>query len=261
MPDSPSGLITLLTDFGNRDGYVGVMKGVIVGMSPEAKTLDISHEIPPQDIRSAAFLIERSFRYFPAGTVHVVVVDPGVGSERKGLAVRSERHYFVGPDNGVFTGVLEGAEVRTLADSRFWLKDVSNTFHGRDIFSPVAAHLANGVRLEEFGPALANPVVLPEEKPERTLEGWKGTVVYVDRFGNLVTNLSPEVLDSDGPSVIVLEDGSEWPVVNTYSSIGEGERCAVVGGFDRVELSINGGSAAQEAVVIAGSRVLLKRCL
>jgi hypothetical protein len=257
MADPPSGPITLLTDFGLRDGYVGVMKGVIAGLCPKAETIDIGHEIPPQDIRSAAFLIERSFRYFPAGTVHVVVVDPGVGSERKGLVLRSEGHYFVGPDNGVFTGVLKGAEVRNLGEPKYWLAKVSSTFHGRDIFSPVAAHLANGVPFEEFGPKLTDPVFLPEVSPERTSDGWKGRVVYVDRFGNLVTNLGPEVLDSGGPSVIALEDGSEWPVVATYSSVGVGERCAVVGGFDRLELSINGGSAAEMAGVSLGRNILL----
>jgi len=254
-------LITLLTDFGNRDGYVGVMKGVIACISPHARVVDLTHEIPPQDIRSGAFLLGEWFRYFPQGAIHVAVVDPGVGSARRGLAVFSHGHCFIGPDNGVLGRVLEGARVHLLSERKYWLEEVSNTFHGRDVFAPVAAWLSRGRAIQDFGPPCPDPVRLDSEDPTQVEEGWRGEVVYVDRFGNLVTSFHRRFLDSlslESGLTAYLADGSCWPLRSTYSEVPPGETCAVVGGFGRLELSVNQGNAAKRTGVKVGDTIMLR---
>ncbi len=186
-------IITLITDFGERDGYVGAMKGVILGIAPGAALVDISHDIPPQDIPSAAFVLWSTYRFFPPDTVHLVVVDPGVGTQRRPIAVETRHGRFVAPDNGVLGYVLDEErewQAVHLAEQRFWRPEVSMTFHGRDIFAPAAAHLAAGVPLHELGPAITNPVPMPFPRVRR-LDGARclARLVYIDRFGNCVTNL------------------------------------------------------------------------
>lgn len=263
MPNEkcPPRIITLLTDFGLQDGFVGVMKGVIAGIAPEARVVDISHDIPPQNIRSAAFLLGASYRFFPRQSIHVVVVDPGVGSDRRGLLVCSKEHYFIGPDNGVLSPILEGALVLSIENPHYRLKWVSATFHGRDIFAPAAAHLAQGCDLDGFGPEISDPIRIVFPEPAATEKGFEGEIVYIDRFGNLVTNLTtshifPAMETSQG--VAVLEDGSEWPLRRTYSEVAAGKPCAVQGGYDRLELSISMGSAADKSGAAIGSRVWLR---
>lgn len=179
-------LITLLTDFGLTDHYVGAMKGVICGICPPARIVDITHSVPAYGIAEAAYLLSHAAPCFPAGTIHVVVVDPGVGSARRPVLVQAGGQYFIGPDNGLFRGVA-----RHLTDARYFRHPVSRTFHGRDIFAPVAAHLASGVPAEEFGPLLESCAPWALAGPERVADDeWTGTVLHVDHFGNIVTNLS-----------------------------------------------------------------------
>lgn len=258
MPDAVPAPIVLLTDFGLQDGYVGVMKGVIAGIAPGVPVIDLSHEIPPQDIPSAAFLLETSWSYFPERSVFVAVVDPGVGSTRRGLALRSHDRFFVGPDNGILSGVIDTAhEARCIENRTLWLPEVSRTFHGRDIFAPVAAALAAGTPFSQVGPPLPDPIRLEPPLPRQTDEGVAGEVVYVDRFGNLVTNLPPGLLEGRREWVARTCDGVEWPPRATYSDAAPGERCAVVGGWGRLELSVNQGSAAHQSGLGVGSPVFL----
>ncbi|MGQ9668512.1 MAG: SAM hydrolase/SAM-dependent halogenase family protein, partial [Anaerolineae bacterium] len=191
-------IITLLTDFGERDGYVGTMKGVILGTAPHVTLVDLSHDIPPQDIRSAAYVLWCSYRFFPPDTIHLVVVDPGVGTERRPIAVRTAHGFFVAPDNGVLGYVLEeerGWQAVHLTERRFWRPAVSMTFHGRDIFAPAAAHLAAGVPLHQLGLAITDPVQMPFPPVRRLDEArCQACLVYIDRFGNCVTNLPADYL-------------------------------------------------------------------
>jgi S-adenosylmethionine hydrolase len=197
MIDRP--LITLLTDFGLEDGYAGMMKGVIASIAPEVRTIDITHRIPRQNLIAARFCLMSSYEYFPRGTIHLAVVDPGVGSDRRGVAIRCEAGYFVGPDNGLFSGVLETSPVISavsLTNPQYWRGSVpSRTFHGRDIFAPVAAYLADGVPLEMLGDpidpgSLVRPAIEPLEIQEKSI---RGTIQYIDTFGNAITDI-PESL-------------------------------------------------------------------
>jgi S-adenosyl-L-methionine hydrolase (adenosine-forming) len=196
-------VITLLTDFGTTDHYVATMKGVILGICPDAQLVDITHQIPPYQILEAAFTLSQAWPYFPPGTIHLTVVDPGVGSSRRPLLAEAGGHLFVAPDNGVLTLVRKATGIlitRELTAERFFRHPVSRTFHGRDIFAPVAAHLATGVPPAEFGSEVYNPVILPAGEPVETSPGvWTGTILHVDHFGNIVTNfpakLSSELVD------------------------------------------------------------------
>ena len=196
--------ITLTTDFGLQDAYVGAMKGVILGILPGAQIVDITHAIAPQDIRQAAYVLASAIPYFPPGTVHVVVVDPGVGGERRPLAIHTDRAYYIGPDNGVFSQVFAAEtvlEIRELTNPAYRLPLVSSTFHGRDIFAPAAAHIAAGVAFPDLGPLIPDPVRLPRLEPQRAANGSiHGHIVHVDHFGNLI---------SDIPAAW-LEDASGW---------------------------------------------------
>jgi S-adenosylmethionine hydrolase len=192
-------VITLTTDFGTSEGYHGVMKGVIYNISPQAKIVDLTHAIPAQDLYAAAFILEINVFYFPEDSIHVVVVDPGVGTERRAIAGRIGDQYFVAPDNGVLTRVLMRAEREewkttfvTLDRPSYWLEDVSSTFHGRDIFAPVGAHLSNGERLEAMGTPVNDLVQLPVSSPVKNAQGVNGEVIYIDHFGNAITNIRHE---------------------------------------------------------------------
>jgi S-adenosyl-L-methionine hydrolase (adenosine-forming) len=185
-------IITLTTDFGYADPFVGIMKGAILCVAPDLQIVDLNHGIPPQDIQAAALTLAASVDYFPHGTIHVAVVDPGVGSERRAILIHSEGHYFVGPDNGVFSFALKDKEpllIVHLSNDAYHRRPQSQTFHGRDIFAPVAAHLARGVPLAEFGPPLKDWVRLPWPAIERAGEFIVAEVIYIDRFGNLFTNI------------------------------------------------------------------------
>src|SRR5512138_3501223 len=194
-------ILTLTTDFGLRSGFVGIMKGVIYGIAPQVEIVDISHGIAPQDVHEGAFTLWRAAPFFPAGTIHVYVVDPGVGTQRRPLATRLGEQYFVGPDSGMLTPLIEAAERANepiefvhLNNPKYWLPKISHTFHGRDIFAPVGAHLANGVPFGALGPRLYNPVRIELPHPEQTDTGWMAHITGIDSFGNLTTDLPASAL-------------------------------------------------------------------
>ncbi|MBW4488773.1 MAG: SAM-dependent chlorinase/fluorinase [Trichocoleus desertorum ATA4-8-CV12] len=240
-------LVTLLTDFGLSDVYVGVMKGVIAGISPGVRVIDLTHEVPPQDVVAARFCLLNAYPYFPLGTVHVAVVDPGVGSVRRAIAVGLEEGFLVGPDNGLFGGVLSrhtAIAAVELTNAQFWRSgQPSSTFHGRDIFAPVAAHLASGVALQELGPAidLQSLVQLPFPSCRSVGNRIWGCVQYCDRFGNLITNIPASAVMGKAWTVVVGD--REIVAVSSYSDRPSGELLALVGSHGWVEVAVNGGSA------------------
>jgi S-adenosylmethionine hydrolase len=195
MPNFNNPIITLLTDFGTQDYFAGAMKGVILSINPRAQIVDITHDIPPQDIHAGAFNLLSVYRDFPAETIHVGVVDPGVGSERRAILIECADQFFVGPDNGLFSWIAdrEGKyRARQLQNEKFFRENVSATFHGRDVFAPVAAQLSQGTPPEEFGPELAKIVSLDRLEPDITADNVAGRIIHIDHFGNCVTNLTPE---------------------------------------------------------------------
>jgi S-adenosylmethionine hydrolase len=245
-------IITITTDFGNKDGFVGTLKGVIWGICPGAQVADISHEITHQNILEGAFALWRAYSFFPSGTVHIAVVDPGVGTKRHPIAARLGGHTFVGPDNGIFTPMYEDAEqygltmdIVYLVNEKYWLPNVSHTFHGRDIFAPVAAHLANGVSLSDLGPALRDPVRIKLPKPEKTAKGWRAHITVIDVFGNCTTDLSAsEIVGKKNPVFRVC--GHEVRgLVQSYGHKKPGELVALVDSEDFVEIAVVNGSAAK----------------
>ncbi|WP_456370369.1 SAM hydrolase/SAM-dependent halogenase family protein [Thermodesulfatator atlanticus] len=237
--------IVLLTDFGVRDHYVAVMKGVIKSIFPAADIIDLSHEVPPQDVASGAYLLGVSYRYFPEGSIFVAVVDPGVGTERKGILVSASRYFFIGPDNGLFTLVLEREKEFSaweLKNKAYFRKEVSHTFHGRDIFAPVAAHLAKGVEPSSFGPKAKEIVRLPWPKIKKDEKIIVGTIIYVDRFGNLITNIHET--DLAGKEIKkVSYKGLEIPFLKTYGLAPKGTPLSLIGSEGYLEIAVSEGSA------------------
>jgi len=259
-------IITLLTDFGLRDPYVGIMKGIISGIAPNAKIIDLTHLIPPQDIRAGALALDRSCKYFPPGTIHLAVVDPGVGTERHALAMRIDRQLFIGPDNGLFTFIIQwGKENRKqvkafkIENPRFRLEPVSPVFHGRDLFAPAAAYLAAGAALEDFGPEITNPFVLSMAVPERTSSGWVGEIWAVDHFGSLETNFDNTLLSGCDPKRARIHIAEKiidrW--VTTFAEGKPGELVLLIDSADRLCISVVNGSAAKELGVGVGTPVEL----
>jgi S-adenosylmethionine hydrolase len=253
-------VITLLTDFGNRDGYAGIMKGVIWSIAPQIQIADITHEIAPQNVLEGSLILGRCISYFPPGTVHVAVVDPGVGTSRHPIAVRLGLQYFVGPDNGLVTLWLENTsrdEVKAvLVDkSQFWLPEISSTFHGRDIFAPVAAHLANGVTLEELGSPLEDLQLHDIPKPLPTTYGWQGQVIYIDRFGNCATNLGCKHLATSGKITLQIKHRKIHGMIKSYAERSPGEIVALLDSSGRIEIAAVNASAAQLIQIRVGNIV------
>jgi len=246
-----SGVITLISDFGTKEGYVGAMKGVILSIAPGVRIVDITHEIPFGRVSKASLVLESIQQYYPAGTVHLVVVDPGVGSRRKALAVESSDQFFVGPDNGVLEPAYRAAGIINcyeLSNPEFHLKPVSLTFHGRDVFAPAAAYLARGVKLEKLGTKLDNPVRLASSRKKIiTNERLVGRVIYADRFGNLITDITAqdlEMLGREKSRLAVSLCGKRIEGVSDYySQAAEGELIALVGSTGRLEIAIAMDSA------------------
>jgi S-adenosylmethionine hydrolase len=258
--------VAFLTDFGTRDHYAGATKGAVLAACPGATLVDIAHDLPPHDIAEAAFTLASTFRAFPAGTVFVAVVDPGVGSRRRGVALEAGGYHFVGPDNGIFTFILDELSerrVHTISNAGLFRHEVSATFHARDVFAPVAAHLARGGSLDEVGPPLSDPHVFSIEALKHVGEGeWEACVLHVDRFGNLITNLGrgdvEAILEHVGgdPTRVVFEvEGIILPMVTAYSDVSEGEACGLMGSGARVEISVNRGNAARQLGVTTGAPV------
>jgi S-adenosylmethionine hydrolase len=255
----PAATVTLLTDFGLDDPFVGIMKGVMLREAPALRFVDITHEVPPQDVALAELWLDASYRWFPAGSVHLCVVDPGVGTARAALVAIAAGHYFVAPDNGVLSGVLRGAggEVRHVDVARLGLHPRSRTFHGRDIFAPVAALLASGkVAFDALGPR-CEPLLAAEQPPIRGEEALLGRVVAVDHFGNLITNL-PGAWISAG--FVRVEVGSRTlRMVSTYAEAEIGECVALISSFDTLEVAVRNGHAARELDVARGASVRVLR--
>jgi S-adenosyl-L-methionine hydrolase (adenosine-forming) len=247
-------IVTLTTDFGTADGYVGAMKGVLARLAPDAVVVDLAHDVPRHDVAHAAWVIATSAWEFPVGTIHVVVVDPGVGGDRLELVVSARGHDFVGPDNGVFAYVGAQAETtHAITSTAFRLpaEATSATFHGRDIFAPAAAALANGLPASAAGPATCAAGRLPWA-PEAI--GARGAVVHVDVYGNLITNLGRDALGARGVARI---NGREVPLRRTYADVPEGALVAYVGSAGTVEIAVRGGSGARALESGRGSVVEL----
>ena len=267
-------IITLLTDFGLADNFVGVIKGVILGINPEVGIIDLSHSVMPGDILGGAFLLKSSYRYFPPGTVHLVIVDPGVGSKRKAIIVKTKRYYFIGPDNGVLSLALEAEEkivnVVSITNRKFFLKPVSFTFHGRDIFAPVAAYLSRGINITKFGISQSKiykhlkfpqPKIIPPQRDpayggkDKTLQG---EVIYIDHFGNLITNIQEDVFRRFAGKRnfrICLKDKIINKLSKSYLSTEKNKPLAIFGSFGNLEISINCGSAADYFHAKRGQKV------
>jgi S-adenosylmethionine hydrolase len=255
-----NGLITLLTDFGLSDPYVGVMKGAIASIDPALRVIDLTHEIPPQKIVAARFALASAIAYFPPGTVHVVVVDPGVGSRRRAIAIACKGAFFVGPDNGVFDGILDRADPAIaaveLTDSNYWrTPNPSTTFHGRDIFAPVGAHLARGVPFSDLGEAIAPETLVRSDFPDCQIGPTQvsGCIQYVDRFGNLISNIPGDAVGER--SWVLSFDDRQIPSGQTYADVGSNEAIALVGSHGWVELAVNGGNARDRFGLDVGARV------
>ncbi len=265
MTGAPRPLITLLTDFGTRDAYVGSLKGVILSLNPEVRLVDLSHEVEPQDIKAGAFMLAEAAAYFPPGTIHLAVVDPGVGSRRRALAARCRGHYWVGPDNGLFHLIFNRATdlaMVSLNNPVYFQPRVSATFHGRDIFAPVAAHLSLGVDLDDFGPRVTDPVSLTFPEPEFGPEAIKGEIISVDRFGNLISNIPAEVVASQlGDRGWRLQAGSlslKGPA-RTYADAAPGEFLALPGSHGFVEIACAMDNAARRLQKGVGLAVSIRK--
>lgn len=247
---TPSGIITITTDFGTKDPYAGMMKGMMLAANPDARIVDITHEVPPHDIFNGAFTLARAYRYFPAGTVHVAVIDPGVGGTRKNIAVRADGHFFVGPDNGIFTFVLADAgdiEVRAIENDPFTSHEVSPTFHGRDVFAPCAGHLSAGRPFEQAGRVCPRYRRIAFPKARVKVDVLQGEVIAIDTFGNLVTSISRAALKKfTGSHQVEILFGSERfdRISAAYIDVEHGMPLALFGSSGYLEISVNEGNAS-----------------
>jgi S-adenosyl-L-methionine hydrolase (adenosine-forming) len=245
-------VIGLLTDFGIKDGNVGVMKGVIAGINPDAQIVDLSHHISPQNIAEAALILSRSYAYFPPGTIFVAVVDPGVGTQRRPIAAQIGEYFFVAPDNGVLTLVYQSAErqnkpikVIQLINPAYWLPLISHVFHGRDIFAPVGAHLSSGANLDDMGTPVDNPVRINFPQPEPISGGLRGEIIHIDHFGNISTNIL-QIHIAGVEKLTVQMDNTTIPgLVRTFGEREPGELVALLGSTGYLILAQVNGSAAQ----------------
>jgi S-adenosylmethionine hydrolase len=257
-------IITLLTDFGYRDHYVGAMKGVILGICPDAQLVDISHEIAPWSIEEATFTLSQAWTCFPAGTVHLIVIDPGVGSSRRPLIAGAAGHFFVAPDNGVLTMVYDAVpahEVREITETRYLRQPVSQTFHGRDIFAPVAARLATGLAPAEFGGLISDHQRLGFGKPVQTGPAtWTGTVLKIDRFGNLITNLDSGTWSGLAGQSFEMRIAGHCVsrMACNYAEMQPGELCVIAGSAGLLEVSLNRGNAAASTGARSGDTLELR---
>lgn len=255
-------IITLTTDFGTQDHYVSAVKAVILGIAPEAHFIDISHHIPPQDIMAGAWVIRNAAFLFPPQSIHVVVVDPGVGTDRHPIALKINDQFFVGPDNGIFSLLYSEFtyEAYKLNNPEFWRPERSRTFDGRDIFAPVAAHLFNGVDLNELGEPIKDLVSYHWAVPISDKSGIQGWVIHIDRFGNLITNISEHLLEKTaGRRKVRVYVGNTIidHMVNTFGDVAPGEPAAFIGSSGMLEVSINKGNAAKMLSVDKGAQISL----
>lgn len=255
-----SQIITLTTDFGLQDHYVSTMKAVILGIAPEVRLVDISHDIPPQDVMAGAWVVRNSAFFFPPGTVHLVVVDPGVGTERKPVALEIMEQIFVGPDNGIFSLIANLPEYKAtnLTAEKYWKVNPSNTFHGRDVFAPVAAHLANGVSREKLGDPVEKLITYRWATPIADKAGIQGWIVHIDRFGNLISNIPEDLIGNsvNGRRVkIYVGNTILHEIVKSYGYVEDGEPVAYIGSSGMLEIAINKGNASEMLSVKKGAQI------
>jgi len=261
---NPNNIITLTTDFGTTDIFVGVMKGVILNINPDAKVIDITHDIEPQDVYAGAFLLSSAYCYFPQGTIHVGVIDPGVGSARRAIAVETERYYFITPDNGLLSYILCKEKVKSavnLTNPEYFLPQISNTFHGRDIFAPVAAHISRGVSLNSFGEQITNIAQIPISTPDTFESEIAGHILHIDRFGNLITNISQELFESVRRGrnfTIFVKNRQIKRICRAYAESSAGELLGIFSSFGNLEIAINGGNAAGSLEVKRGDSIKIR---
>ncbi|MCZ2341150.1 MAG: SAM-dependent chlorinase/fluorinase [Bacteroidales bacterium] len=258
-----SALITLTTDFGETAPYIAAMKGAILSVYRGARLIDLTHQIRPQDIRHADFFLGSAVRYFPAGTIHLAIVDPGVGGQRLPLLIAVGGQFLIGPDNGLFTSAIRtlggSPIVRQLTEPQFWREQVSHTFHGRDLFGPVAAHLASGVDPEEFGPRLRGWIELPIHSAICWQDRCEGEVCFIDDFGNILTNI-PQVQIKELPVRVALNGGLQEHVrwVRTYADAGPGELVCLFSSEGFFEIAVVQGHAAARLQATVGMSVELQ---
>lgn len=251
-------IITLTTDFGTKDGYVGAVKGVIKRINPEAEVADVTHEIEHFDILGAAFTLNSFYRYFPRGSIHLAVVDPGVGGQRQPLLIRSEDFCFVGPDNGIFSFIFDNEKITdmiVLSNPDYFLAEPSDTFHARDLFAPVAAYVSLGVEVNQFGPAAKECFKLVTPEPIVSKRKLRGEIIHIDGFGNLVTNIAADSLGSRKITAITVGRRRLSRIARSYSQIKEGEVGALIGSSGLLEIAVNQGSAQKVLRSRIGSAV------
>jgi hypothetical protein len=267
-------VITLTTDFGYTDAYVAAMKGVILSLNPEAILVDLCHSIAPQNISQGAFVLSSAVKYFPSGTIHLIVVDPGVGTLRRAIILKSPDYFFIAPDNGVLSYVIKPSLTRSkltstklrklpaefqavaITNPKFWRYPVSNTFHGRDVMAPVAAYLSLGTPLEQFGEKVTSILILPFPQPQKELNGEIiGRVIHIDRFGNLITNVSRQDLPE---SKVAFEVAGKIVEGLSHSYAEGGELLAIIGSSGHLEFAWRDGSAADKLGIKIGDRIKIR---
>lgn len=257
-----TGLLTLTTDYGTQDQYVGALKGVVIQTAPEVRMVDISHGIPPGDILAGAWVVREASRYYPGGTVHLVVVDPGVGSERTPVIVHTKDQWFVGPDNGLFSLISEGSPVEAFTIDRpeHWLANPSSTFHGRDIFAPVAALLASGTPPDTLGSAGHELVTYRWAEAILDRDGIRGWVVHVDHYGNLISNVPASYLNGIASAEslkIYVGNTIIARVHNAFSDVEEGDPVAYIGSSGTLEVAVNRGNAQELLGISKGAQITI----
>ncbi len=252
-------IIALLTDFGLKDPYVGVIRAIMLDINPNLLLIDFTHEVESQNVKEAAFLLNCYYRDFPKGSIFLAVVDPGVGSKRRAILVKTRDYFFVGPDNGIFSYIFLDEPQHIcyeLKEKGFFRSQVSSTFHARDIFAPVCAHISCGVKPEEFGPKVNDPIILESLFPKIEQNFIEGELLHIDKFGNLITNIHPKFLDiSSNSKLKVFIKGKEIPFVTTYSDVNIGSLLSLWGSSGFLEISVNQGSAIDRLNVRLGERV------
>ncbi len=258
-------IIALLTDFGTRDPYAAAMKGVILSLQPDATLVDLTHEVPPQDIVAGAFILAEARPFFPPGTIYLAVVDPGVGTERRALAAQALECFWVGPDNGLFHLIFQESDpldIVSLENPGYFRATVSPTFQGRDLFAPVAAHLSRGTPLHDLGPAVTDPAILPWPQTVITPEAVRGEIVYVDGFGNLLSNIKGQDLLAWGEGksyLVILGSLTLGGLVHTYGDVPPGQFLALIGSHGYLEIACSQGNAARRLGVGRGRSLAVIR--
>jgi S-adenosyl-L-methionine hydrolase (adenosine-forming) len=256
-----TGIVALLTDYGLQDPYAGLLKGALLSVNPRARIVDLTHEVPPQEIREGSRILAAALPYFPRGTLFVAVVDPGVGTRRAILGVETDRHFFLAPDNGLLGFLNRGARrIVHVKESKYFFKPVSQTFHGRDVFAPVAGHLSRGIDLSKFGPPAKRMTSLEDAAPRVAADGaLQGEVVSIDRFGNLITNIPADLLPKAPRVRITVGRRVVGALSRSYADVPKGDLLALVGSTGHLEISVNQGSASIAARIRRGDRVLVTR--